>query len=231
MRKRIATLAIVLGAAGAAVVSVAAVNSQPSNSRLGLPGGELVSVPEAATVRAPRRGGPMEPAADAAITAHARQMVAGEPWKIVAYKSKRGALCAGVTWPGEGQAMTCMARSDWFARGPVSVSYGARQPAGEPAATWETIVTSGLADRGRIARVEIVATDCSSSSVAMDESGFFLQVTPFSSIQRGVWPYELLAYNRGGQLVQRERIRPNAPDVDAARAAGVRAPEAGAACA
>jgi hypothetical protein len=230
MPKRIAIL-MILGAAGASVVSVAAVNSQPSNTRPTLPGGAPVSAREAATVREPRRGRPTEPAADAVITAHAGLTVAGEPWKIVAYHSKQGALCAGVTWPGEGQEMGCAARSDWFARGPVSVSVGARQASGHPASAWDTIVVSGLADTGRVARVEIVSTDCSSRAVTLDRSGFFLHITPSTSIARRAWPYELLAYDRSGQLVQRERIRPNAPDTDAARAAGVQAPEAGAACA
>lgn len=233
MRKRTAILIIVavaVAVAGGSVVSVAAVNSQPSNTRLTLPGGDPVSAQEEATVRESRRDRPTEAAADAVITAHARQTVDGEPWKIVAYQSKTGALCAGVTWPG-GQEMGCAARSEWFARGPVSVSVGARQPSGQPASTWETIVVSGLADTGRVARVEIVSTKCSSSAVTLDKSGFFLQVTPSTSIADGAWPYELLAYDRSGKLVQRERIRPNAPDTKAARAAGVRAPEAGTACA
>ena len=230
MRKRIAKLGIIAGAAVASAVSVAAVNSQPPSTRVDLPGGDLVSVPEAATVRAPRQGGPMQPAADATITAHARQTVAGRPWKIVAYKSKRGALCAGVTWPGEGQEMGCMARSDWFSRGPVSVSVGARQPSGQPAATWESIVVSGLADTGRVARVEIISTDCSSQEVVLDKSGFFLQVTSSASIARGAWPYELVAYDQAERVVHRESIRPNSPSTEQARASGVGAPEAGAAC-
>lgn len=230
MRKRIAIL-IILAAASVSLVGVAAVNSQLSNTRLAITGGDPVSAREAATVRESRSGRPTEPAADAVITAHARQTVAGESWKIVAYHSKRGALCAGVTWPGEGQEMGCAARSDWFARGPVSVSVGARQASGQPASAWETIVVSGLADTSRVTRVEIVSTDCSSRTVTLDRSGFFLHLTPSTSIARAAWPYELLAYDRGGQLVHRERVRPNAPDTDAARAAGVRAPEADPACA
>lgn len=230
MRKLIATL-IVVAAAGVSVASVAAVKSQPAQTPGALAGGDPVSEREAATVREPRRGRPTEPAADAVITAHAQQTVDGEPWKIVAYHSKTGALCAGVTWPGEGQEMGCAARSEWFARGPVSVSVGARQASGQPGATWQTIVISGLADTRRVARVEIVSTDCSSRAVTLDRSGFFLDVTPPSSIARGAWPYELFAYDRSGRLLQQSRVRPNPPDTEAARAAGVRTPEADAACA
>lgn len=230
MRKLIASL-IVVAAAGVSVVSVAAVKSQPADTRLALAGGDPIAALEAATVLEPRRGRPTEPAANAVITAHARQTVAGEPWKIVAYHSKRSALCAGVTWPGEGQGMGCATRSEWFARGPVSVSVGGRQASGRPASTWETIVVSGLADTSRVARVEIVSTDCSPHAVSIDRSGFFLLVTPSTSIARGAWPYELLAYDGSGQLIQRERVRPNPPDTEAARAAGVRAPELNAACA
>lgn len=229
MRKLVATLGVIVVAGFAVgVVSVAAVRSQPPNGAA-LVGGDPIAAREEATVREPRRGRPTEPAADAVITAHARQTVDGEPWKIVAYHSKQGALCAGVTWPGEGQEMGCATRSEWFARGPVSVSVGARQASGQPL-MWETIVVSGRADNRRVERVEIVSTDCSSRTVTPDESGFFLDVTPSTSIARDIWPYELLAYDRRGRILQRTSVRPAAPDTDAARAAGVRAPEAGAAC-
>src|SRR5919198_5936089 len=119
-----------------------------------------VSAAEAATVREPRRGMPTEPAADAVITAHARTTVAGEVWKIVSYRAKSGALCAGVTWPGEGQEMGCATEDGWFARGPVSVSVAARQAHGRPL-SWQNIVLSGLVDLGRIQKLELVSTECS----------------------------------------------------------------------
>lgn len=229
MRRLVAILIVIIGGTG---VSVAAVASQRSDSApVALAGGVPVSAPEEATVREPRLGRPTEPAADAVITAHVRRTVGGEPWKIVAYRSKQGDLCAGVTWPGEGQEMSCARPSEWFAGGPVSVSVGARQAPGNPSSTWETIVVSGLADASRVARVEIVSTDCSARVVALDRSGLFLDVTPSTAIASGVWPYELVAYGRSGRLLLRTPVRPSAPDTDAARAAGVRAPEADSACA
>src|SRR5919201_1119297 len=113
-----------------------------------------VSAAEAATVREPRRGKPTEPASDAAITAHARTTVEGEVWKIVSYRAKSGALCAGVTWPGEGQEMGCFTQDEWFAHGPVSVSVGARQAPGH-LLSWQNVVLSGLVDLGRVQKLEV----------------------------------------------------------------------------
>jgi hypothetical protein len=189
-----------------------------------------VSAAEAATVRESRRGRPTEPAAEAAIVAHARTTAAGEVWKIVSYRATSGALCAGVTWPGEGQEMGCFTEQEWFAHGPVSVSVGARQAHGRPL-NWQNVVLSGLADLDRVQRLELVSTDCSRREVRLDASGFFLDVTTTGAIARGIWPYRLLGEERSGRVVQRLDVEPEAPDTAEARAAGVRPPAAGAACA
>lgn len=189
-----------------------------------------VSAAEAATVREPRRGKPTEPAAGAAIGAYARTTVAGELWKIVAYRSKSGALCAGVTWPGEGQEMGCATEKEWFARGPVAVSVGARQAHGHPV-NWQNIVLSGLVDLNRVQKLELVSTDCSKRVIRLDAGGFFLDVTSPDSIARGIWPYRLLAEDGSGSVVQSVAVEADAPDTAAARAAGVQPPAAGAACA
>src|SRR5919202_28275 len=105
---------VVLAFAALAVLGVVVV-SRAAAPKSRLPAEQLsaiasappVSAAEAATVREPRAGRPPEPAPDAAITAHARTTVAGEAWKIVSYRTKSGALCAGVSWPGEGQEMGC----------------------------------------------------------------------------------------------------------------------------
>jgi len=189
-----------------------------------------VSAAEAATVREPRRGKPTEPAADAAITAHARAIAAGEIWKIVSYRAKSGALCAGVTWPGEGQEMGCATEEEWFAHGPVSVSVGARQAHGRPV-SWQNIVLSGLVDLGRVQRLELVSTDCSMREVPLDTGGFFLDVTSTGAIARGIWPFRLRAEDRSGRVVQKLDVEPEAPDTAEARAAGAHPPVAGTACA
>jgi hypothetical protein len=189
-----------------------------------------VPAAEAATVREPRHGKPTEPAPDAEITAHASTTVAGEAWKIVSYRAKSGALCAGVTWAGEGQEMGCATEDEWFARGPVSASVGARQAQG-PSSTWHNIVLSGLVDLGRVKRLELVSTDCSKREIPVDSGGFFLDVTSPGSIARGAWPYRLLGEDANGRVVQRVDVEFEAPDTAEARAAGVRAPAAGAACA
>jgi hypothetical protein len=189
-----------------------------------------VSAAEAATIREPRRGRSTEPAADAAITAHAQTTVAGEAWKIVSYRSTTGALCAGVTWPGEGQEMGCATEDEWFAHGPVSVSVAARQAHGRPR-NWQSIVLSGLADLGRVQRLELLSTDCSKRAIRLDAGGFFLDVTSTAAIARGIWPYRLLGEDANGRVVQRLDVELEAPDTVQAQVAGVHPPAAGAACA
>lgn len=189
-----------------------------------------VSGAEAATVRGPRRGMPTEPAGEAVITAHARTTVAGDVWKIVSYRATSGALCAGVTWPGEGQEMGCFTEQEWFAHGPVSVSVGARQAPGH-LLTWQNVVLSGLVDLSRVQQLELISTDCSRREIALDPGGFFLDVTSTGAIARGLWPYRLLGVDGSGRIVQRLDVEPEAPDTPEARAAGVHPPPAGAACA
>ena len=95
----LAAVAVVLAALSAmAFVSRAAAPkpTMPDAQLAAIETAPQVSKAEAATVREPRRGKPTEPAADATITAHARTIVAGESWKIVSYRAKSGALCAGV---------------------------------------------------------------------------------------------------------------------------------------
>jgi hypothetical protein len=195
-----------------------------------LAGAPGVSAAEAATVREPRRGRPTEPAAGAAITAHAKTIVAGEVWKIVSYRATSGALCAGVTWPGEGQEMGCFTEQEWFAQGPVSVSVGARQAQGRPL-NWQNVVLSGLVDLDRVQKIELVSTDCSMREIQLDTGGFFLDVTSPGAIARGAWPYRLLGEDESGRVVQTIDVEPEAPDTAEARAVGVHSPAAGAACA
>lgn len=189
-----------------------------------------VSAAEAATVREPRRGRPTEPAAEAEITAHAQTTVTGQVWKIVSYRAKSGALCAGVTWPGEGQEIGCATEEGWFAHGPVAVSVAARQAHGR-SRNWQSVVLSGLADLERVQRLELVSTDCSKRQISLDAGGFFLDVTGTGAIERGIWPYRLLGEDRSGRVLQRLDVEPEAPDTAGARAAGVHPPAAGAACA
>jgi hypothetical protein len=151
-------------------------------------------------------------------------------WKIVSYRSMSGALCAGVTWPGEGQEMGCATEDEWFAHGPVSVSVAARQAHGR-LRSWQNVVLSGLADLERVQRLELVSTDCSKRAVRLDAGGFFLDVTGTGAIARGIWPYRLLGEDGSGRVLQRLDVEPEAPDTAEARAAGVHSPAVEAACA
>jgi hypothetical protein len=227
---------LAVGALG--VLGVVTLVSRAAAPRPALSGKQLsaiasaprVSVAEAATVREPRRGKPTEPDPQAAITIHAQTTVAGEVWRIVSYRATSGALCAGVTWPGEGQEMGCATEEEWFARGPVALSVAARQAHGHPG-NWQNIVLSGFVDLSRVEKVELVSTDCSKREIRVDPAGFFIDVTTPGSIARGIWPYQLLGEDESGQVVQRTGVEQEPPDTAEARAAGVQAPAAGAACA
>jgi hypothetical protein len=150
-------------------------------------------------------------------------------WKIVSYRSASGALCAGVTWPGEGQEMGCATDQELFAHGPVAVSVGARQAHGKRL-SWQIVVLSGLVDLGRVQKLQLVSTDCTRREIPIDAGGFFLDVTTSGAIARGVWPYRLLGQDQAGGVVQMVDVEPEAPDTTEARAAGVHAPSAGADC-
>jgi hypothetical protein len=126
--------------------------------------------------------------------------------------------------------MGCATEDEWFARGPVSVSVGARQGQG-PSSSWHNIVLSGLVDLSRVRRVELVSTDCSKREIRRDAGGFFLDVTTPDAIARGAWPYRLIGRDASGRVVQRIDVEMEAPDTAEARAAGVHAPAARADCA
>jgi hypothetical protein len=215
----------------AVLVAVAAiVVSHSDDAQSGVAVAEPLGPREEATIRKSRRGLRSEPAAGAAITAHAKTTVAGEAWKIVSYRAKSGKLCVGTAWPSVGHAISCGTREEWFARGPVSVWIDKRQ-APDEVPTWETFVVGGFADVRRVQSIELVSTDCSTREILLDPSGYFLDVIGSEVIAQGVWPYEIVAHGANGQIVQRITVRPRPPDTEAARAAGVKAPSVGADCA
>lgn len=121
-------------------------------------------------------------------------------------------------------------RDEWFAHGPLYVEAGARQDAGH-AESWSQFVLSGMVDVNRVQSVELVFTDCSTATVGVDSEGYFLDVVGSDAIQSGVWPYVLVAHAANGRIVQRVPVEAEAPDTDAARAAGITAPTPSPACA
>jgi hypothetical protein len=225
MRKQLAIAAsiAIVSVVALAAVAISAIAPHARDAQSAVVAAEKLPAVEEATIRDSRRGAPTEPAADAPITAHAKTFVGGEVWKIVSYRSRSGMLCAGVTWPGEGQAMGCATRARLFARGPVSVEVGSRQAPGQ-FLTWQNIVVNGIADVDVVERIELTSTDCSTRDIAMDSNGFFLDVTTTGSIASGVWPYQIHAFNANGELVQSIRVEPDAPDTELARVEGLHAP-------
>src|SRR5438067_1454545 len=229
-RRHVLLIAVVAAVAAASVVAGLALASRSAHAVLSAARGDRLPPLEAAEIRDGRRGRFSEPAADAVITAHAAKSVDGKEWKIVSYRAKSGKLCAGPTWPGEGQAMTCATKAEWFANGPLYVEAGARQDAGHPE-HWSQLVLSGMVDLNRVHTLELVNTDCSTSTVSLDSEGYFLSVVGSDAIRQGVWPYTLVAHAASGRIVQTAPIEAEAPDTDAARAAGVTAPAPSPACA
>lgn len=229
-RKHIVLIAIAASVAAVSVAGGLVLASRSAQAGPSAAAGDRLSPLEAAQIRAQRQGKFSEPAADAVLTAHAKRTIDGKEWKIVSYRSKSGQLCAGVTWPGEGQDMTCATRAEWFAHGPLYVEPGAQQDAGH-AENWARFILNGLVDVNRVQSVELVNTDCSTSTVAVDSEGYFLDVVGSDPIQRGVWPYMLVARAANGRIVQKVPVEAQAPDTDAARAAGTTAPTPSSACA
>ena len=190
---------------------------------------QQLSPMEAAAIAQPRQGRFSAPAPNAVMTAHVGGRVDGKSWRIVSYLSANGKLCAGLTWPGEGQAISCATHNEWFANSGVYVEVGESQAVGEPL-TWSQIVVSGMIDLPRVKSIELVSTDCSRRAVPTDAEGFFLDVTSSAQIAEGVWPYKLVAYGPDGYVVQTSPVEPQAPDTDAAEAANVTEPEPDAQC-
>ena len=229
-RKRILLITALAAVAAASLATALALVTRSAHAVPSAARGDRLSPLEAAQIRDGRRGKFSEPAADAVITAHVARSVDGKEWRIVTYRAKSGKLCAGTTWPGEGQAMTCANKAEWFANGPLYVEAGARQDAGHPE-NWSQLVLSGMVDLNRVHTLELVNTDCSTSTVSLDSEGYFLSVVGSDAIRQGVWPYTLVAHAASGRIVQKAPVEAEAPDTDAARAACVIAPAPSPACA
>ena len=88
-----------------------------------------------------------------------------------------------------------------------------------------------MVDTKRVANLRLVNTDCSTSTVAVDAQGFFLDVIEAGSTQGGAWPYKLVARAPNGKAIQTAPVELQAPDTDAAQAAGTTAPTPSSACA
>lgn len=229
MRNR-SMIKLLVAAAVVAAGTSAALAWHTSSALSGAPVLSQLSPTEAQAIATPRKGRFSEPAANAVMTAHSLTTSNGENWRIVSYPAPDGKLCAGVTWPSEGQAITCNSQADWFASGPVYVETGANQNPGQPL-TWSHLVVDGMIDQSKVAKLDLVYTDCSTRTLATDADGFFLDITGATQIDQGVWPYKLIARDSDGAMVESLAIEYAPPDTPAAHAAGAKAPTAGASCA
>lgn len=155
---------------------------------------------------------------------HGTQQVDGQTWLVKTYPNSDGQLCFAEQIPGEGEGIGCRSSDEFFKDGPVWYGVGSRQLPGSDPTRWSNIWVDGLVDSG-ISKVVIVMTDCSTLPVPVDSDGVFLAVFGRASIEAGVWPATLVAFDSAGQPVEKYALTVGAPPTDAAKSAGIQAPQ------
>lgn len=151
-----------------------------------------------------------EIAPDSSPVAHGRTLLANRVWSITTYRNRRGDLCGGVALPAEGQGSSCYDRKTLFRDGPVWAAWGGRQPEGGDLTRWDVVWIEGFAAPS-VRNLELIATDCSRTPIAVDRDGVFLHLIPGQRLDSGEWPYELVAYGTDGKALGRRRIAVTAP--------------------
>jgi hypothetical protein len=158
----------------------------------------------------------MRPAAGASPTFHARAMVGGKEWRVRTYENAAGQLCLFQGASGEGDGGTCLDRSSIFSAGPVRAYYGSSQNPGNTT-TWDRAWVWGLASE-RVAKLELVLTNCAVVPLHADAAGIFQHVLPAELLHAGVLPAKLVARDGNGATLSSESIRlePALPTAQAA---------------
>lgn len=160
---------------------------------------------------------------------HVPTSVDNMKWAVRTFQNELGEQCLNDVAPGETGSLVCLPkRADPFAEHPVIWSIGAQQAEGQPL-EWSYVWISGLAAPS-IARLEIVATDCSTSRLKLDQDGVFLIVVTRAMLRRGEWPYRLAAFDGSGNAVFEDKLPIDTPPTPAARQAGLTKPDPKPAC-
>jgi hypothetical protein len=167
-----------------------------------------------------------------AADVHLQTEYEGESLAVLTYLASDGRLCFASRLGG-GTGFGCEPRAWYFRDGPVHVSgptfmQRPEAPGFDPT-TWDRMWFAGLV-LPEIARLEVVMTDCSRRPVPLDESGVFLFPVPRDDIHAGVWPHQLVSYDRRGAAVDARAIRTHVPETPQAAAEGTTAPRPERAC-
>ena len=146
----------------------------------------------------------MEPARGVSPTFHARAVVDGKEWRVKTYENSAGQLCLFQGASGEGEGGTCLDRRSIFSAGPVRVYYGSSQNPGNTT-TWDRAWIWGVASP-RVAKLEVVLTNCAVIPLHADASGIFQHVLPARLLHTGVLPAKLVARDADGAPLSSESI-------------------------
>jgi hypothetical protein len=146
----------------------------------------------------------MLPAAGVSPTIHARSLADGKEWRVKTYENSAGQLCLFQGASGEGEGGTCLDRRSIFSAGPVRVYYGSSQNPGNTA-TWDRAWVWGVASP-RIAKLELVLTNCAVVPLHADASGIFQHVLPARLLHSGALPAKLVARDADGATLSSENV-------------------------
>lgn len=146
----------------------------------------------------------MQPAPGASPMFHARAVADGKEWRVKTYENSAGQLCLFQGASGEGEGGTCLDRRSIFSAGPVRVYYGSSQNPGNTA-TWDRAWVWGLVSE-RVAKLELVLTNCAVVPLHPDAAGIFQHVLPARLLHAGVLPGRLVARDAEGATLSSENV-------------------------
>jgi hypothetical protein len=146
----------------------------------------------------------MQPAPGASPTFHARAVVDGKEWRVKTYENSAGQLCLFQGASGEGEGGTCLDRRSIFSAGPVRLYYGSSQNPGNTT-TWDRAWVWGVASP-RVAKLELVLTNCAVIPLHTDAAGIFQHVLPARLLHTGALPAKLVARGADGAPLSSENV-------------------------
>jgi hypothetical protein len=161
---------------------------------------------------------------------HAVQRVDDATWRLGSFENTTGATCLEHEIPLEGVATGCLDLDRLFAeRGDLIAMPGARQISSNARKlSWDNAWVYGFVT-SRVASVELVRFDCTTTQLAIDDAGAFMYVASRAELARGSGPYKVLARDAKGDVVAEEPANVGLPAN--ARSAGVDPPRPAASCA
>jgi hypothetical protein len=231
-RSRVPRRAAVIGVALAVVAALVATPAFGIGSRI--LDALLPSSPPSPTEAEQQTGTPAR--------THLRTDYDGYDYSVVTYQDGQGRLCVGEhvgsSAEGNGLGYGCEQPPALFADGPVALlGPGSMQEPDRPGfdpTNWDRMWFDGLTKPG-VARLDVVMTDCSTRAVPFDPDSFdgygvFLYTVPHSDLHAGVWPYQLLSYDRNGRLLLRQAIQTEVPATRQSKTARARPPRPLAGC-